>query len=90
MKWNIGWTGSCAICALGTFILGLGLVWLNIELVGLSYEIRDLQNRLQKERVLQDKLEVERMNLSSSYRLREKAGEMGLRPPGSGEVIKVE
>jgi cell division protein FtsL len=90
VSWNIGWRGSCAICALGTLILGLALVWLNIELVGISYEIRDLQNRLQNERVLQDKLEVERMNLSSSYRLREKAEEMGLRPPKSGEVLKVE
>ncbi|MFP4213083.1 MAG: hypothetical protein ACLFRL_03130 [Desulfohalobiaceae bacterium] len=90
MKKHLGWAGSCAICALGTLVLGLALVWLNIELVGLSYEIRDLQSRLQKERVLQDKLEVERMNLSSSYRLREKAGEMGLRPPKSGEVVKLE
>lgn len=90
MSWSMGWKTACAICALGTFILGLALVWLNIELVGLSYEIRDLQSRLQSERVLQDKLEVERMNLSSSYRLREKAREMGLRPPQSGEVVKVE
>ncbi len=85
-----GWLGSCILCALCTLILGLTLVWVNIELVDISYKIKDLQNRLQTEKVLQDKLQVEKMNLSSSYRLREKAQELGLKPPESGQIKRID
>lgn len=85
-----GWLASCILCALCSLILGLALVWVNIELVDLSYKIKDFQNRLQTEKVLQDKLQVEKMNLSSSYRLREKAQELDLRPPKSGQIRKID
>lgn len=72
--------------ALGTLCLGLALVWVNIELVDLSYSIKELHRTVQEEKELQSKLEVEKMNLSSSYRLQQKAEEMNLRPPESGEI----
>ncbi len=90
MQRYISWLGACVVCALTTLLLGLAVVWVNIELVDLSYKIKDLQNKIQTERVLQDKLEVERMNLSASHRLREKAQELGLKPPESGQIEKIE
>jgi cell division protein FtsL len=72
--------------AIGTLSLGLALVWVNIELVDLSYSIKELHKSVQEEKELQAKLEVEAMNLSSSYRLQEKAAEMNLRPPESSEI----
>lgn len=72
--------------SLSAFLLGLGLVWVNIELVDISYDIEKLQTTLKKEEELNSKLKVEKMNLISSYRLRDKAAEFGLRPPESNQI----
>jgi len=74
------------ITSLSAFFLGLGLVWVNIELVDISYDIEKLQNSLQKEEELNSKLKVEKMNLMSSSRLRDKASEFGLKPPKSNQI----
>jgi cell division protein FtsL len=81
---------SLIAAALGTLCLGLGLVWVNIALVDLSYSIKELHRTVQEEKELHAKLEVERMNLSSSYRLEKKAAEMNLRPPDSGSIRRLD
>lgn len=74
------------VTSLTAFLLGLGLVWVNIELVDISYDIERLQTTLQKEKELNSKLRVEKMNLMSSYRLREKATDFDLNPPKSEQI----
>jgi len=77
------------IASLSAFLLGLGLVWVNIELVDISYDIEKLQNSLKKEEELNSKLKVEKMNLMSSSRLRDKASEFGLKPPKANQIRKL-
>ena len=75
---------------LSALTLGLCLVWINLELVSLSYSIREVHGRLEHRKELKAKLQVEHMNVLSSSRLREKAAEMGLHPPRSGQVRSLE
>ncbi len=64
-----------------TFLLALTLVWLNVQKVSLSYEVKELQRNLQTQQALNAKLEVERMRLFSDNRLEELAERFGLGPP---------
>jgi cell division protein FtsL len=75
-----------SLTALG---LGLALVWCNIERLDLAYEIKRLEGAVDMGRELNAKLEVERDNLLSPYRLTNKARELGLRPAGQGEIRKL-
>ena len=78
------WGGTVAMA--GSLFLGLGLVWVNIELVGLSYEIKELQQDLEARQELQAKLEVERNRLVAPHRLRQLAREYGLEPAEPHQV----
>ncbi len=76
-------TAAACICSL---VLGLTLVWLNIERVHMAYELKKLQAEANK---LQDhaaKLMVERDNLLSPYRLRKLAAQYGLEEAGTGQM----
>ncbi len=74
---------------LSTLVLCLCLVWVNIELVNLSYDIKSLQQKLDTEKALRSKLQVEKMNLTSNYRLREFAARFELEPPQSDQIRKL-
>lgn len=67
-------------------VLALAVVWLNIERMDLAYELTQLQTELERKTDLHAKLEVERMNLLSSARLRVLAEESGLHPAGPGQI----
>lgn len=69
--------------------LGLLLVWCNIERLDLAYEIKRLEEEIEKGNELNAKLEVERDSLLSPYRLTDKALELGLRPARQGEIRKL-
>jgi len=72
--------GGCVL------VLALAVVRLNIERMYLGYELRQLQTEVERKTDLHAKLEVERMNLLSSARLRLLAEESGLHPAGPGQV----
>ncbi|NCC25067.1 MAG: 16S rRNA (cytosine(1402)-N(4))-methyltransferase RsmH [Deltaproteobacteria bacterium] len=63
-----------------TLVLGLATVWVNIEGVDTAYELKRLEQRYDQQADLKAKLEVERVNLMSPYRLRETGRKMGLKP----------
>ncbi|MDZ7758907.1 MAG: hypothetical protein U5L00_01435 [Desulfovermiculus sp.] len=67
-------------------VLGICLVWINLELVDLSYSIKEVHDVLESEQELKAKLEVEHMNLLSLYQLQKKASQMDLHPPQAGQV----
>lgn len=71
------------ICVL---VLGLAVVWMNIERMDLAYELKQLQTELEQKNDIQAKLEVERMNLLSSSRLRALAEENELRQAEPGQI----
>ncbi len=71
-------------------LLGLGLVWLNIERVQLAYDMRRLELEARELGGLVDKLGIERANLLAPYNLRRKAPEYGLRPAKTGQIRRLE
>jgi cell division protein FtsL len=74
----------CAIA--GALILGLSSVWLNIERMDLAYDLNKLEKELANRTSLASKLELERNNLISPYRLKRLATMYGLVPVGPGQM----
>ncbi|HKK34079.1 MAG TPA: hypothetical protein VJ934_11040 [Desulfomicrobiaceae bacterium] len=72
-----------------TFLLGLGLVLVNIERVDLGYKMKQVSISIAKGQELLSKLEVERNNLVAPSRLRRKGSVMGLAEPRPGQVRKL-
>jgi cell division protein FtsL len=75
-----------ALFGISGLVLGLMVVWVNIERLDLAYELKQLQTELERKTDLQAKLEVERMNLLSSSRLRTLAEESDLRQARPGQI----
>jgi len=67
-------------------ILGMSLVWVNIERVDLAYDLQKMQTALSQKQELASKLELERNNLVSPARLRHFADRTGLHPAGQGQM----
>ncbi|MBU1001987.1 MAG: hypothetical protein KKE73_05645 [Proteobacteria bacterium] len=84
-KW--AWVAA-ALLALA-LLLGLGLVWCNIERMDLAYGLKRQQVELERTEVLIAKLEMERNNLLSSHKLRSKAVELGLGPADQGQLRRL-
>ena len=74
----------CAIA--GALLLGLSSVWLNIERMDLAYDLNKLEKELGARTALVSKLELERNNLISPYRLKKLASTYGLVPVGPGQM----
>lgn len=70
----------------GALILGLSSVWLNIERMDLAYDLNKLEKELAGRTALASKLELERNNLISPYRLKRLAAVYGLVPVGPGQM----
>lgn len=73
----------------GALIFGLVSVWLNIGRMDMAYDIRNMEKELDRRRTVTAKLEVERNNLLSPYRLGELAKELGLVVPKPGQIRRV-
>ncbi|MBC7356839.1 MAG: hypothetical protein H5U09_11710 [Desulfomicrobiaceae bacterium] len=71
-----------------TAVLGLVLVWVNIERLDLAYECKQLERELGRRVDLHEKLVVERQYLLSPATLGAQAQRYGLKPP-SREQIRV-
>lgn len=80
--WVLGF--FCAIA--GVLVLGLSSVWLNIERMDLAYDLSRLEKELAGRTALVSKLELERNNLISPYRLKKLATVYGLVPVGTGQM----
>ncbi len=78
-----------AIAGLMTFLLGLAVVWMNIERVELAYGLKRLQTSYDDAEALSSKLRLERDNLVSPYRLRKLAEQYGLHPAKPGQIRKM-
>jgi hypothetical protein len=72
-----------------SFLLGLGLVLVNIERVDLGYKMKQVSMSIARSQELLSKLEVERNNLIAPSRLRREGEAMGLREPRPGQVRKL-
>jgi hypothetical protein len=66
------------------------MVWLNVERVDMAYGLKKLQVELDSKQSHASKLEAERDNLLSPYRLRELAEGLGLGPARPGQIRRLE
>ena len=87
-------TGTGYVCLFAflvftALVLGLCLVWLNIERVDMAYDMRRLGKQYDEKAMLTAKLEIERENLMAPQRLRRLARELGLAPARTGQIRKV-
>ncbi len=80
--WALGFVGVIGC----TLLLALSSVWLNIERMDLAYDINKLEKELASRTALASKLELERNNLLSPYRLKRLASMYGLEPVGPGQM----
>ena len=85
---RLNWWGTILL-GLAAFGLSLTLVWLNVQMVNMAYDMKQLRSRLHSEKTLNAKLEVERMHLVSDYRLQELATRLELSPPVEDQVRRI-
>jgi len=81
-----GWVLAFFCTIAGALLLGLSSVWLNIERMDLAYDLNKLEKELGARTALASKLELERNNLISPYRLKRLASMYGLVPVGPGQM----
>ena len=74
----------CAISIV--MLLSLSSVWLNIERMDLAYDLNKMEKDLASRTALASKLELERNNLISPYRLKRLAATYGLGPVEPGQM----
>ena len=75
-----------ALLGASGLVFALLVAWVSIERLDLAYQLKQLQSELERKTDLQAKLEVERMNLLSSSRLRVLAEENDLRQAKPGQI----
>ncbi|MBQ9406162.1 MAG: hypothetical protein IJU37_05395 [Desulfovibrio sp.] len=85
-----GWLLMLALGLLSCMVMGLVLVWSNIERMDTTYFINMQQNVLRERQSLKAKLEVERERLLSPYELRRKAKALGMREAKPGQIRRME
>ncbi len=83
------WILGFCLSILSALVLGLLVVWLNIEQVDMAYNLKKMRYEADQANNLTAKLEVERDNLISPYRLSKEAELMGMRPAESGQQRKI-
>lgn len=81
-----GWVAMFVLTISAVLVLGLSSVWLNIERMDLAYDLNKLEKELANRTTLVAKLELERNNLISPYRLKRLAALYGLVPVGPGQM----
>ena len=84
-----GFVLGLVLSIMTSLVLGLTVVWLNIERMELAYGLKKLQVGLDESRDLMAKLQLEKDNLVSPYDLRRKAEEYGLGPAQAGQIRRV-
>lgn len=84
------WILGLVLAAVSSLVLGLTLVWINIERVDMAYGLQKLQKEYDRQAAHSAKLEVERDNLMSPYRLRKIAEALGMRPANPGQMRHLE
>lgn len=81
-----GWVAMFVLTISAVLVLGLSSVWLNIERMDLAYDLNKLEKELANRTALVSKLELERNNLISPYRLKKLAAVYGMVPVGPGQM----
>lgn len=85
-----GWLLAFVVEIMSLIVMGLIMVWSNIERMDTTYFINIAQNTLNERRAFRAKLEVERERLLSPYELKRKAQEFGMREATANQVRRLD
>ncbi len=85
-----GWLLAIALGILSSMVMGLVMVWSNIERMDINYFINIMQADLRDKEAHRAKLEVEREHLLSPYELGRKAAAFGMHQAKAGQIRRVD
>ena len=83
---STGWLLAIVLGILSCLVMGLVMVWMNIERTDTSYRINLLQVDIRERQAHKAKLEVEREHLLSPYELGRRAEAFGMRQAKPGQI----
>ena len=86
---STGWLVCIVLGVLSCLMMGLVMVWSNIERVDINYFINQLQVSVRERQEHKAKLETEREFLLSPNELGRRAATLGMRQPGPGQVRRI-
>ena len=84
-----GWLVFIVLGALSSLVMGLVMVWSNIERMDINYFINQLQASVKERQEHKAKLETEREFLLSPNELGRRATALGMRQPSPGQVRRM-
>jgi len=87
---STGWLVFIIFGTLSCLVMGLVMVWSNIERMDINYFINQLQASVRERQEHKAKLETERAFLLSPNELRRKALALGMRQPSPGQVRRMD
>ena len=86
---STGWLVCIVLEALTCLVMGLIMVWSNIERMDINYFINQFQASVRERQEHKAKLEMEREFLLSPNELGRRAAALGMRQPGPGQVRRM-
>ena len=86
---STGWLLIIAMSILTSMVMGLVMVWCNIERMDTNYFINIMQADVRDRQAHRAKLEVERERLLSPHELGRKAESFGMHLPRPGQVRRM-
>ena len=87
---STGWLVFIIMGTLSCLVMGLVMVWSNIERMDINYFINQLQASVRERQEHKAKLETEREFLLSPNELGRKAAALGMRQPSPGQVRRMD
>ena len=87
---STGWLVLIVLGVLSSLVMGLTMVWSNIERMDVNYFINQLQASVRERQEHKAKLETEREFLLSPNELGRKAAALGMRQPSPGQVRRMD
>jgi cell division protein FtsL len=84
-----GWLVFIVMGTLASLVMGLVMVWINIERMDINYFINQLQASIRERQEHKAKLETEREFLLSPHELGRKSAALGMRQPSPGQVRRM-
>jgi len=86
---STGWLVCIVLGVLASLVMGLIMVWSNIERMDINYFINQLQVSVRERQEHKAKLETEREFLLSPNELGRRAAALGMRQPSPGQVRRM-
>lgn len=83
------WLVSLILMCMLTLVLLLSIVWLKVEQVNMGYALKELQVSVNKKQAHTARLQLERDNLLSPYRLKREASRLGMQPAQVGQIRRM-